>query len=62
MKNMKTTSHEDEPIAKMIFASVYPHYLTKVSVDSSTKWSENYKSKKPQIGQRSKSGGGKPVN
>ncbi|MFY8021466.1 MAG: DUF2200 domain-containing protein [Bacteroidia bacterium] len=27
---MKSTSHHDEKIAKMSFASVYPHYLTKV--------------------------------
>lgn len=27
---MNTTSHHDERIAKMIFASVYPHYVTKV--------------------------------
>lgn len=27
---MKSTSHHDERIAKMSFASVYPHYVTKV--------------------------------
>jgi len=27
---MKSTSHHDERISKMIFASVYPHYVTKV--------------------------------
>lgn len=27
---MKSTSHHDERIAKMTFASVYPHYVTKV--------------------------------
>ena len=27
---MSTTSHHDERIAKMTFASVYPHYITKV--------------------------------
>jgi hypothetical protein len=27
---MKTTPEHDERIAKMIFASVYPHYITKV--------------------------------
>lgn len=27
---MSDTSHHDERIAKMTFASVYPHYLTKV--------------------------------
>lgn len=27
---MKDTSHHDEKIAKMTFATVYPHYVTKV--------------------------------
>ncbi|MGN0003696.1 MAG: DUF2200 domain-containing protein [Sphingobacterium composti] len=27
---MKDTSHHDDKIAKMTFASVYPHYVTKV--------------------------------
>ena len=27
---MKSTKHHDERIAKMAFASVYPHYVTKV--------------------------------
>jgi len=27
---MKDTSHHDDVIAKMIFGSVYPHYVTKV--------------------------------
>ncbi|MCC2589521.1 DUF2200 domain-containing protein [Chryseobacterium sp. MFBS3-17] len=27
---MKTTAHHDERIAQMTFASVYPHYVTKV--------------------------------
>ena len=27
---MKDTSHHDEKIAKMLFSSVYPHYVTKV--------------------------------
>jgi len=27
---MSTTSHHDARIAKMKFASVYPHYITKV--------------------------------
>ena len=27
---MKSTSHHDERIAKMTFASVYPHYVTKI--------------------------------
>ena len=34
---MKKTSHHDERIAKMIFASVYPHYLTKVEKKGRTK-------------------------
>ncbi len=27
---MKDTSHHDDAIAKMTFASVYPHYVTKI--------------------------------
>ena len=27
---MSKTSHHDDRIAKMTFASVYPHYLTKI--------------------------------
>ena len=34
---MKSTSHHDERIAKMTFASVYPHYLTKVEKKGRTK-------------------------
>lgn len=34
---MNDTSHHDERIAKMIFASVYPHYLTKVEKKGRTK-------------------------
>lgn len=34
---MKDTSHHDERIAKMIFASVYPHYVTKVEKKGRTK-------------------------
>ncbi len=34
---MKTTSQHDERIAKMIFASVYPHYVTKVESKGRTK-------------------------
>lgn len=34
---MKSTSHHDERIAKMIFASVYPHYVTKVEKKGRTK-------------------------
>lgn len=34
---MKTTAEHDERMAKMIFASVYPHYLTKVERKGRTK-------------------------
>ena len=34
---MKDTSHHDEAIAKMTFASVYPHYVTKVEKKGRTK-------------------------
>lgn len=34
---MKSTSTHDERIAKMTFASVYPHYLTKVEKKGRTK-------------------------
>jgi hypothetical protein len=34
---MKTTPEHDERIAKMSFASVYPHYLTKVGRKGRTK-------------------------
>ena len=34
---MKTTPEHDERIAKMIFASVYPHYITKVERKGRTK-------------------------
>jgi len=34
---MKSTSHHDERIAKMSFASVYPHYITKVEKKGRTK-------------------------
>jgi len=34
---LKSTSHHDERIAKMIFASVYPHYLTKIEKKGRTK-------------------------
>jgi len=34
---MHDTSHHDERIAKMTFASVYPHYLTKVEKKGRTK-------------------------
>ena len=35
--SMKTTPEHDERIAKMIFASVYPHYVTKVESKRRTK-------------------------
>lgn len=34
---MKDTSHHDERIANMTFASVYPHYVTKVEKKDRTK-------------------------
>ena len=34
---MKSTSHHDERIAKMTFASIYPLYLTKVEKKGRTK-------------------------
>lgn len=34
---MNDINHHDERIAKMTFASVYPHYLTKVEKKSRTK-------------------------
>lgn len=34
---MNDTSHHDERIAKMSFASVYPHYVTKVEKKGRTK-------------------------
>lgn len=34
---MKDTSHHDERIAKMIFASVYPHYVTRIERNGRTK-------------------------
>ena len=34
---MSNTSHHDERIAKMIFASVYPHYVSKVEKKGRTK-------------------------
>lgn len=34
---MSNTSHHDERIAKMSFASVYPHYVTKVEKKGRTK-------------------------
>ncbi|MCE7055464.1 DUF2200 domain-containing protein [Algoriphagus sp. AGSA1] len=34
---MTSTSHHDERIAKMTFASVYPHYVTKIEKKGRTK-------------------------
>lgn len=34
---MNSTAHHDEKIAKMTFASVYPHYVTKVEKKGRTK-------------------------
>ena len=34
---MTDTSHHDERIAKMTFASIYPHYVTKVEKKGKTK-------------------------
>ena len=34
---MNSTAHHDEKIARMTFASVYPHYLTKVEKKGRTK-------------------------
>ncbi|MCX2719573.1 DUF2200 domain-containing protein [Lentiprolixibacter aurantiacus] len=34
---MKSTNHHDERIAKMSFASVYPHYISKVEKKGRTK-------------------------
>ena len=34
---MNTTSSHDERMAKMTFASVYPHYITKVEKKGRTK-------------------------
>jgi len=53
---MNDTSHHDERIAKMTFASVYPHYVTKVEKKGRTKeelhrvieWLTGYNEKKLQ--------------
>jgi hypothetical protein len=34
---MNSTKHHDKRIAEMAFASVYPHYLTKVEKKNRTK-------------------------
>jgi hypothetical protein len=53
---MNNTSHHDERFAKMTFASVYPHYVTKVEKKGRTKeelhqvikWLTGYDEKKLQ--------------
>lgn len=53
---MKSTNNHDKRIAKMTFASVYPHYLTKVEKKGRTneelqqviKWLTGYDDKKLQ--------------
>lgn len=53
---MKTTPEHDERIAKMTFASVYPHYVTKVQTKGRTieelhqviEWLTGFDSKKLQ--------------
>jgi hypothetical protein len=53
---MNSTAHHDERIAKMIFASVYPHYVTKVEKKGRTleelhqviEWLTGYNEKKLQ--------------
>ncbi len=53
---MNSTRHHDERIAKMTFASVYPHYVTKVEKKARTKkelhqvieWLTGYDEKKLQ--------------
>lgn len=53
---MKSTSHHDERMAKMTFASVYPHYVTKVEKKGRTtaelhqviEWLTSYDEKKLQ--------------
>ena len=53
---MKTTPEHDERIAKMTFASVYPHYITKVEKKGRTReelhrvieWLTGYDEKKIQ--------------
>lgn len=51
---MKSTAHHDERIAKMTFASVYPHYVSKVEKKGKTEkelqqvieWLTGYTAKK----------------
>ena len=54
---MKSTSHHDARIAKMSFASVYPHYVTKVEKKGRTeeelheviKWLTGFDEKQLQV-------------
>ncbi len=54
---MKTTPKHDEQMAKMTFASVYPHYITKVESKGRTKeelhqvieWLTGFDEKKVQV-------------
>ena len=54
---MKTTPEHDERIAKLTFASVYPHYITKVEKKSRTieelhqviEWLTGYNDKKLKV-------------
>ena len=56
IQHMENTNNHDERIAKMTFASVYPHYLTKVEKKGRTKeelqqvieWLTGYDEKKLQ--------------
>jgi hypothetical protein len=56
LEHMKSTSHHDQRIAEMTFASVYPHYLAKVEKKGRTKeelhqvieWLTGYDEKKLQ--------------
>ncbi len=56
-EGMNKTNNHDERIAKMTFASVYPHYLTKVEKKDRTKdelhqvieWLTGYDEKKLQV-------------
>lgn len=53
---MNNTAHHDERIAKMTFASVYPHYVTKIEKKGRTveelqeviEWLTGYNQKKQQ--------------
>lgn len=57
LAHMKSTSHHDQRIAEMRFASVYPHYLAKVEKKGRTKdelrqvieWLTGYDEKKLEL-------------